>query len=101
MLSSISLQVESILQIPLQSYEHDFTFIVNSKEFKTTSVYADLISPIIASKHLSDPTLDKYIINTNTPGDFNKVINLMNFQSQEFNEIDEKFIIEVFEQLGT
>lgn len=101
MQNSIKLQTDSVLQAPLQKYSKDFTFIVNSKRFETSSFVADLLSPIISSRHLSDQTLSEFTINTKSPGDFNKIINLINFQPQEINHSDFSFIIEIFDQLGT
>lgn len=96
----IKLQTDSILQVPFQKYLKDFVFVVNSERFETSSFVADLISPIISSRHLIDPTLSEFTINTQTHGDFKKILNLINFQQQEINENEFSFIIEVYEQLG-
>ena len=53
----IKLQTDSLLHVPLHKYTNDFTFIINSKKYETSSFYADLLSPIISSRHLIDPTI--------------------------------------------
>ena len=100
MRNSIKLQTESVLQLPLQKYMNDFTFIVNSEKYETSSIVADLLSPIISSQHLIDPTIKEFNIITKTRGDFKKIIELSNFEEQDLREEDFSFIIEVFDQLG-
>lgn len=100
-MNTLELQTESILQVPIQKYNKNFTFIVNSKKYETSSICADLLSPIISSRHLIDPTINEYTINTETSGDFNLIINIGNFIPQSIKDDDFSFIIEVFEKLGT
>ena len=71
--------------------------ILHSERFEASSFVADLISSKISSQHLIDPTLSEFTINTNARGDFNKIINLINFQSQEIIDDDFQFIIEIFD----
>lgn len=97
---TIQLRTDSVLQIPFQKYQPNFTFIVNSKKYETNIFIADLLSPKISSHHLIDPTLDEFIINTKSTGDFNKIINLVNFEKHEIDDNDSSFILEVFDQLG-
>ena len=101
MKNKVLLQTDSLLHIPLDKYENDFTFIVNSVKFKTNSFIADLLSPIISSRHLIDPTLNSFTIATKTNGDFNMIINLLTFKEQEIDDENLQFFLEVFEQLGT
>lgn len=100
MKSTIKLLTDSLLHVPMQKYKNDFTFIVNSDKFETNSFFADLLSPIIASRHLIDPTFNEFHINTKSHGDFNTIINLNNFDALEINDDDFSFICEVIEQLG-
>ena len=100
MKSTIKLLTDSLLHVPMQKYKNDFTFIVNSDKFETNSFFADLLSPIIASRHLIDPTFNEFYINTKSHGDFNTIINLNNFNALEINDDDFSFICEVIEQLG-
>ena len=79
----IQISPKAILEVPLQLYENDYIFLVNGKEFKTNRLCADLISPKISHIHLTDPTNNKFIINTFQKGNFLNVINLLNFQSNE------------------
>ena len=62
--NQIQLKPLSILQVPLYSYQKDFTFIVNGEEFKTSRIFSDLISSKISQMHSNDPTFDTFYINT-------------------------------------
>ena len=42
----IKLNIESILTVPLHTYENDFTFYVNGERFATSRIIADLLSTI-------------------------------------------------------
>lgn len=100
MTKTLKLQTDCLLHVPMQMYDKDFTFIVNSEKYKTSFFFADLISPIISSYHLIDPTMNEFVINTKVRGDFNEVINLINFKEEIF-ESDFAFICEVLDQIGT
>ena len=97
--NSIKLLTDSVLQVPFQNYQKDFTFIVNSERFETSSFAADLLSAKISNIHLSDPTINEFSINTETRGDFNKIIKLINFEVQQFSESDLPYLIEIIETL--
>lgn len=99
--NSINLKAESIMQVPFKNYQNDFTFIVNSEKFETSTIVADLISPLISQQRLSDPTIHEFLITTESKGDFRTVLNLINFAKISISENNLPFIIEVFEQLGT
>ena len=86
MKDTIKLQTDSILHIPLDSYEQDFTFIVNGEEFRTNKIISHILSQKISKFHLSDPTIDTYSIKTNSKGDFSHFLNLINFKTSEINE---------------
>lgn len=96
----MKLKTDSVLQVPFQNYEKDFTFIVNSKRFNTSSFVADILSPTISKIHFNDPTMKEFSINTDIQGDFNHILNLLNFDSQEISEEEIPFIIEMIEFLG-
>ena len=96
----IKLQTQSILQVPISSYENTFTFIVNGKEFHTSEIVADLLSPKISKARKNDPTIREFIINTQTGGDFEQILKLVNFERQEILTNSESFLSEVFDQLG-
>lgn len=100
MLNMMKLKTDSVLQVPFQNYEKDFTFIVNSKRFNTSSFVADILSPTISKIHFNDPTIKEFSINTDIQGDFNHILNLLNFDSQEISEEEIPFIIEMIEILG-
>lgn len=99
-MSQIELKTSSILTVPLQTYNEDFTFIVNGTEFKTKRLIADLLSPKICQIHSNDPTIYTFAINTSQNGDFSRILNLSNFNKQSIPESELPFIIEVIEYLG-
>lgn len=49
--------------------------------------------------HLSDPTINSFIINTNHNGDFSHVLNLFNFEPNKISDNEIPFISEVVEIL--
>lgn len=95
----IRLKTTSILTVPLKQYEN-FSFIVNGKEFKTTRLIAELLSPKICQIHLLDPTIDTFSINTKAKGNFSIFFNLFNFDINTIQKSDIFFISEVNEILG-
>ncbi|KAK8852688.1 hypothetical protein M9Y10_017677 [Tritrichomonas musculus] len=64
-----------------------------------STLAADLLSTKISKIHLSDPTVNEYSINTETQGDFNKIIKLINFEKQQFSDDDLPYITEIIETL--
>ena len=91
--------ISSILYVPIEKYEKDFTFIVNGEEIQTSRIIADLFSPKISQFHAVDPTINIFFINTKSRGNFSHILDLINFQNQNINEEELEFIIEVIEQL--
>lgn len=97
----IQLKIESFKEIPLQSYNKDFTFIVNGKEFYTSKIESDLLSSKISKIHLNDPTFDNIIINTQAQGDFSQFLRLSNFSTNSIPENELDFINELIDILGS
>lgn len=95
----IKLEIKSLLRVPLQTYD-EFYFIVNEKEFKTTRIISDLLSPKICQIHRCDPTINSFTINTQQKGDFSFFLKLTNFESIEIPSSESQFILEVCEILG-
>ena len=62
--NQIQLDCSSILQVPLDKFPKDFTFIVNGKEYQTSRFLADIISPIIVQYHFTDEAINQFFINT-------------------------------------
>lgn len=100
-MSQIQLKTSSIKEVPLQSYEKDFTFIVNGDKFHTSKIESDLLSSKINQIHINDPTFNTFIVNTRTRGDFSNLFRLFNFSTLQISEDEIEFLIEVFEILGT
>lgn len=65
--SFIQLSASRVKDLPFQTYD-EFIFIVNGKEFKTTRIISDLISPKICQLHLNDPTISQYTMKTKHKG---------------------------------
>lgn len=98
-IDQFQLLTSSILNIPLQDYEKNFTFIVNGQKFKTSIFIAELLSPVISKILSIDPTLNEFYINTDSQGNFQSIFNLINFQSHNISENERPFIFEVLEIL--
>ena len=98
-MSTIKLSTNSILQVPIRNYEEDFTFLVNGEEFHTSKLVADLLSTKLSNEHFSDPTINHMIINTRARGNFQTILDLINFNEERINDESLSFISEVFEQL--
>ena len=99
-MSSIQLKLASIKNIPFQCYDKDFVFIVNGKEFKTSRFVSDLLSPYISKIHANDPSFDIFTINTKNSGDFTHILNLVDFNTNQYPESEFSFILEVLGLLG-
>lgn len=95
----IHLQEKAILNVPLQKYEPDFTFIINGEEFKTNRIISDLLSPIICQGHHTDPTMNTFTINTQSKGHFSYILDLINFQTLTIPQNEVPFIREVLKIL--
>lgn len=98
--SKIQLLPLNIKNVPIHTYNDDFTFIVNGEEFKTNRLISDLISPKICKIHLNDPTFSQFIIDTHYHGNFSHILNLINFTENIIPENEIPFISEVIEILN-
>ena len=92
--TSVQLKPSCIFTVPFQTYD-TFTFIVNKKEFKTTRIISDILSPIICKNHLNDPTFDKLEINTLNQGDFSHFLSLATFNKMDIPTNEVPFIFEL------
>lgn len=98
--SQIQLGTTSILNVPLQIYDNDFTFIVNGEEFKTSRIISDILSPKISAQHQNDPTIKKFTIKTKSQGHFSYILQLANFNKISLPHSEITFFSEVIEILG-
>ena len=98
--TTIQLKIASILDVPINSYEEDFTFVINGQEFRTSRLFSEILSSKICRIHLVDPTIDKYTINTNHQGQFQRIFDLINFQQNNIPDQEILFFIDVIEQIG-
>lgn len=97
----IQLKTSSILDVPINNYVKNFTFVVNGREFETSQLLSDLLSKKICQIHLIDPTFDRFTINTKNEGDFSKFLEFGKFQNNEINETEILFFDEIIQQLGS
>ncbi|KAK8870689.1 hypothetical protein M9Y10_008576 [Tritrichomonas musculus] len=97
--SKIILNPTSILKVPIEKYNNDFTFIVNGEEFPTSRIVADLISPKICQIHYNDPTFNEFIIQTHQKGHFSYILELTKFHQINIPENEVPFIAEIIEIL--
>lgn len=98
--TEVHLKIASVLNVPLQTYTDDFTFIVNGSEFKTSRIVSDLISPKISQYHQNDPLLCHFVINTKNRGNFSNILHLSNFSKITIPDDEIDFFSEVIEILG-
>ena len=82
------LSIDSFNEIPFDKYEKNFTFIVNEKEYPTSRIIADLLSPTIRQFHFTDESINSFIINTThqeESHDFSEFLSLsIEFDSSAF-----------------
>ncbi|KAK8898307.1 hypothetical protein M9Y10_000590 [Tritrichomonas musculus] len=99
-MSIIKLNLSSILEILLQTYKKDFLFIVNGKEYKTSRLVADLLSPIICKLHFSDPTASTFTITTQNNGNFLNILELVSSKAITFTDDEIPYLSEIIKILG-
>ena len=101
--SEFKLDIDAFKEVPFEKYPKDFTFIVNGKEYKTSRIIADFLSPIISQYHNTDATIDQFSIstlNSNPQIDFSRVLSLISFQSTNLSKEENEYLIEIFSILG-
>lgn len=98
--TKIQLGTETIMNLPLQNYKEEFTFVVNGKYFKTNRLIADLLSPNICKFHSTDAANDTFTIKTKAKGNFSHVIDLIKFEQIDIPMDEIPFICEVIANLG-
>lgn len=99
--NQVELKLKRIYSLPLDKYDKNFTFIVNGEEFESNRIIADLLSPKICKLHIDDPTITEFIIETENKGNFQNVLNLVNFKKNSILANEMPFICEVIEKLGS
>ncbi|OHS96430.1 hypothetical protein TRFO_37411 [Tritrichomonas foetus] len=60
---SIKLKKNALENLAIDSYEKNFAFIINGKEFRTSRFIADILSPKVSKLHEFDPTIDTFSFN--------------------------------------
>ena len=98
--ANIQLNLNRIKHVPFNTYDEDFTFVVNGEHYQTSKIVCDLISPTICQMHHNDPTINTFTINTSNEGNFSNFLNLINFEVNHISESDLGFFCEVSRILG-
>lgn len=98
--STLKLKKSCIISVPLDAYAKDFTFVVNGEEFRTSCLISDLISPKICQIHKTDPTFNKFVINTEHNGNFSRFLELLNFEDISLPDSEMPFFYEIIQILG-
>ena len=98
--TQIQLKTDRIRKIPLQNYEKDFTFIVNHQEYKTSKLISQFLSPVICEMNLNDATNNNIEIETKNEGNFEKILDLINFEQISIEDNEILFMNEILEKLG-
>ena len=97
------LNSDKLKYLPFDNYDKNFTFIVNNKEYKTSRIVADILSPVIQKYHKTDETIDTFTIDIedmNSNHDFSEVLSLLSFESREISEEESDFFRKIFFLLG-
>lgn len=95
----------NLKNIPIDKYDKNFTFIVNSKKYQTNRLYADILSPTVCQFHYSDESINEIIININDKNktetdNFNDFLNFYKYDEISIDEACEKQYDEYFLKLG-
>ena len=96
----LQLNIERVKEIPLDKYDKNFTFIVNNAQYHTCRIIADILSPKICQLHYNDPTINEFHIKTSHTGNFEHILNLINYNTNKISETEIPFLCEVLEKLN-
>ncbi|KAK8872153.1 hypothetical protein M9Y10_007915 [Tritrichomonas musculus] len=111
-MTNFSLDLSNFKKIPLERFEHNFTFIVDNKQYTVNRFLADLLSPTITSYHYQDESIDTFTITTVDKFDksetafiskedyFESFLNLYKHEEIQINQAQIKYYSEYFLQLG-
>lgn len=97
----LALSAQGISNIASSILQSDFEFRIGTEKYKTSSVLADFISPIIAQQHLSDPNIDHFDIDI-IDGDknFEEIMKLIVGQTINITDENKEFLRLVATKLG-
>lgn len=96
----LKLSLERAKEIPLNQYDKNFTFIINGSQYHTSRIVADLLSPTICQLHYNDPTISEFLINTEQDGNFQHILNLVNYNTNDISEDEIPFLGEILQKLN-
>lgn len=103
-----SLSLENIKGLPFHKYENNFTFIVNGKQYLTSRIVADLLSPYIRQLHYIDFSINEFYLTTKQiPNEetlnndfFFDFLSLATFNDSQIDQIRKKYYSAYFFILG-
>lgn len=108
--NEFSLNPKNMYNFPFEKYAKDFTFILNGHRYQTSRIVADILSPTIRDMHLSDATIDEFIIETDSIFDdkgenegekyFHNFLNLCSFKPTVIDERSKIYYSQYFFLLG-
>ncbi|KAK8850239.1 hypothetical protein M9Y10_018364 [Tritrichomonas musculus] len=111
-MTKFSLDLSNFKKVPLEKLEHNFTFIVDNKQYRVNRFLADLLSPTITNYHYQDESIDTFTITTIDKFDksetvstsnedyFESFLNLYKHDEIHINQTQIKYYSEYFLQLG-
>ena len=94
----VQLEINNFIDSSL-FHENDFTFIVNGKEYITSSLAAQLISKKIKKNKNFDIGISSFAFNTHYDGDFSHFLNILITGKHAITEKEFPYICEIIEIL--
>lgn len=96
----LKLRSESFFHGNFNLLKNDFTLIVNNEVFQANKFLASFFAPAVSHLLSTDETLDSFVINTSSRGDFNILLTTFTNCQQEIKENDQEFLCEILTILG-
>lgn len=100
-IATASLPVGGIANICKSFLRDDFTFVVGGIEHKCDRILADILSPAIAKIHAMDPTLDRFVVTTDSSAKMSKFFgHLLRTGESTFSIEESKNVLSILRILG-
>ena len=88
--------IDNINRIAFDKFEKDFSFIVNGKVYRTSSVVANVLSPRISDIFKQNINLSFYRISTKCKADFNRIIQYGEMRSIKIKKKEIQYFQKIF-----
>ena len=92
--------IDNINRIAFDKFEKDFSFIVNGKVYRTSSVVANVLSPRISDIFKQNINLSFYRISTKCKADFNRIIQYGEMRSIKIKKKEIQYFRNIMKLLG-